>query len=478
MSDPQADRLVVEEVADGRVRVALRRAGQEFEEGAGEPVAFAPPLGEAEREDLRWYLEDYLQAPYAVYEQRGQAVQARLAEWGRALFAAVFGLGTPGQAAYLKAREGRAELALISRSPSFLSLPWELLQDPQRPTPLALELGALDRTLQVAGAAVAVPPGEELRVLMVIARPAGLGDVGYQMIARPLLERLEAVRGRVDLDVLRPPTFEVLDAQLKAAREAGRPYHILHFDGHGTFGGQGLGGGGQHQFEAGARARGYLVFEAEGGGDQLVAAEQFALAVSQGQVPLVVLERLPVGDAGRGGGCRGGGGDPAAGGGSRLGGGDGLLGLCGGGGRVHGRVLRGAVRRPGRLGGGGGGAAAAVSGEEAAEPEGPAGARGLDGAGALPAPPHPLSAAEDHPGPWHAVARCAARRAAPGRGRSGAAEAPAQDPLGGRPAVRRAGCRLLHPRAGAAVAAGGAGARPGRAPARPSWPRRSGAGGR
>jgi hypothetical protein len=60
---------------------------------------------------------------------------------------------------------------LRSASPGFLSLPWELLQDPQRPTPLALELSAIDRTLVAAGAAAAVPPGPELRVLMVIARP-------------------------------------------------------------------------------------------------------------------------------------------------------------------------------------------------------------------------------------------------------------------------------------------------------------------
>jgi tetratricopeptide (TPR) repeat protein len=34
---------------------------------------------------------------------------------------------------------------------------------------------------------------------MVISRPAGTGDVGYRMVARPLLDRLEAVRGQVDL---------------------------------------------------------------------------------------------------------------------------------------------------------------------------------------------------------------------------------------------------------------------------------------
>ena len=47
-------------------------------------------------------------------------------------------------------------------------------------------------------------------MLMVISRPAGARDVGYQMVARPLLERLDAVRGEVGLTVLRPPTFDAL----------------------------------------------------------------------------------------------------------------------------------------------------------------------------------------------------------------------------------------------------------------------------
>lgn len=283
------NRLVIEELSGDRVRVGLRRSGQEFDEGFAEPIGFASPFSAAEREDLRWYLEDYLTAPFAVYEQRGQAIQAKLAEWGRALFDAVFGAGKPGRDAYLQSREGPCELVLRSSSPGFLSLPWELLQDPQRPTPLALELSAIDRTLVAAGAAATVPPGPELRVLMVIARPDGLQDVGYQMIARPLVDRLAAVRGKVQLEVLRPPTLEALTDRLEAASAEDRPYHILHFDGHGTFGTQATASGNRDQFDSGAVARGYLAFEADGGGDDLVPADEFALAVSQARVPLVVL---------------------------------------------------------------------------------------------------------------------------------------------------------------------------------------------
>ena len=37
------------------------------------------------------------------------------------------------------------------------------------------------------------------------------------------------------LDVLRPATFKQLSKVLHAAAEAGSPYHVLHFDGHGTY---------------------------------------------------------------------------------------------------------------------------------------------------------------------------------------------------------------------------------------------------
>ena len=78
---------------------------------------------------------------------------------------------------------------------------------------------------------------------MVISRPAGAADVGYRMIARPLLERLEAVRGRVDLVVLRPPTLDALARTLAEAAAAGEPFQVVHFDGHGVLAGRGGRGG-------------------------------------------------------------------------------------------------------------------------------------------------------------------------------------------------------------------------------------------
>ena len=174
-----------------------------------ELVARAPlawPLDGDALEDLRRYLEDYLRAPFGVWEQRGPAIQGRLARWGDLVFGSLFG-GGPARFAYERARDRGLELVLRSPEPGLLGLPWELMEGPDGP--VALRLAGVSRALPVADlAATAAVAGGRLRVLMVISRPAGTEDVGYQMVARPLLERLGAVRGQVDLVVLRPPTLQ------------------------------------------------------------------------------------------------------------------------------------------------------------------------------------------------------------------------------------------------------------------------------
>jgi len=64
------------------------------DEGLPELVSrgqLAWPLDAEALEDLRWYLEDYLLAPFGVWEDRGPAVQGKLAGWGDQVFGSVFG---------------------------------------------------------------------------------------------------------------------------------------------------------------------------------------------------------------------------------------------------------------------------------------------------------------------------------------------------------------------------------------------------
>jgi hypothetical protein len=283
-----ADRLVVDLDTHGSVSVSLCMHG----ELAGAPTADARelmwPLNGDALEGLRWYLEDYLRAPYGVYGDRGAAVARALRGWGEAVFGAVFGSG-PGHDAYLQARartETSTELVVRSPSAALLGLPWELMCDPSRPTPLALELAGLTRRLPTPAGdldeAVAAG-GDRLRVLMVISRPRGPRDVGYRMIARPLLERLKLARGRVELVVLRPPTLEALSETLAGALAAAQPFQVVHFDGHGVLTG----------------SEGALVFETSNGRPDRVPAGSLARVLRSGRVPLVVLNACQSGAVGK-----------------------------------------------------------------------------------------------------------------------------------------------------------------------------------
>lgn len=233
-----------------------------------------------------------------MYEQRGPQVQAWLAGWGSQVFGVLFGSG-PARDAYvrLRARAARTRLVIRSSSPTLLGLPWELMRDPDRPTPLALDLAGMSRSLPTSRLAdTAQVPGGRLRVLMVISRPLGARDVGYQMIARPLLRRLEAVRGEVDLVVLRPPTLEALAEALAAAKADGEPFQVVHFDGHGILNGRCAPGPDTY---VGSGREGVLVFEKPGGGADHVPASRIVQVLKAAEVPVVVLNACQSGAIGK-----------------------------------------------------------------------------------------------------------------------------------------------------------------------------------
>jgi tetratricopeptide (TPR) repeat protein len=296
-----ADRLFVDLAADGRVSVGTWLEGELPGGAEGEQDRLGWPLDADALEELRWYLEDYLQAPFGVYEDRGPGVAARLASWGQAVFGAVFGLG-PARDAYqrMRARPAGVQVVFRSGSASLLGLPWELMRDPDRSLPLVLDAGVagIDRSLPTAelDASFEVAGGDRLRVLMVISRPAGAADVGYRMIARPLLERLEAVRGAVDLVVLRPPTLDALAQTLAEAAAAGEPFQVMHFDGHGVLAGRRAGAPGMYQDAA---PEGVLVFQAADGGRDPVSASRVAQVLAAARVPVVVLNACQSGAVGK-----------------------------------------------------------------------------------------------------------------------------------------------------------------------------------
>jgi tetratricopeptide (TPR) repeat protein len=267
-----AAKLFVRE-QDGKTRVSYFGSDGLDHDDATSTEPFVCPLTEDELEDLRYYLEEYLTTPYAVYEERGQRIARSLHEWGVKLFQSLIGSSPEARRLYARAlAQDHRELWLSSGSASFLGLPWELLHDPDRSEPAVFDFGTLQRTLANEVPSVDVHVGQELRVLLVVSRPKGKADVAYQSIARPLLAKLQASSARVSVDVLRPPTLQALERRLADAAARGERYHVLHFDGHGEI------------RKNGQTSEGFLLFEARGGGSDAVSADEFGR----------VLERYPV----------------------------------------------------------------------------------------------------------------------------------------------------------------------------------------
>jgi tetratricopeptide (TPR) repeat protein len=118
-----------------------------------------------------------------------------------------------------------------------LGLPWELLHDGDgylfqgaKPTRVRRRLPST-KALDVP--VVATP----IRILLVTARPEddACGYIDHRASALPLVEAMESLPGLVKIHVLSPPTLVALRAELDRARGEQKPYHVVHFDGHGVY---------------------------------------------------------------------------------------------------------------------------------------------------------------------------------------------------------------------------------------------------
>ena len=102
---------------------------------------------------------------------------------------------------------------------------------------MALAVRELVRTDHETAVPVPVPvPTPVLRVLLVICRPAGGQDVPFASVASRLVRAGIDRLPTVEVHVLRPPpTFARLAQVLQDAHSQGRPFGVVHFDGHGDW---------------------------------------------------------------------------------------------------------------------------------------------------------------------------------------------------------------------------------------------------
>ncbi|MGA2700591.1 MAG: CHAT domain-containing protein [Isosphaeraceae bacterium] len=174
-------------------------------------------------------------------------------------------------------------LLISSDDPQVLGWPWEALHDP-RAGQLA-QLCQIERRLNKTikpGKVAKRWPKNQVNILLVTARPYE-GDVRYRSISRPLVELIDKQDLPAQVTVLRPPTFENLRGHL---RERPNHYHIVHFDGHGSYGQAHAPSGSPHMLQG---PEGRLIFEDDQGNPDPITAEQLSVLLRQHHIPAIVL---------------------------------------------------------------------------------------------------------------------------------------------------------------------------------------------
>jgi hypothetical protein len=210
---------------------------------------FTPQLDRFDLEDLRWYHENYFSSWYVSSNATVERIKRAELKIGKEIHRALFDHADQIAEAV---RQSLAGLSVeICDEESGDAVPWESITDPTTGERIALRSLSFVRSTVGAGTAENVQITQPVhRLLLVISRPDRWRDIGYWSVAYILWESLRATPG-VEIDVLRPATFDSLEKYLADAKRASRRYAAVHFDGHGVvvdpFGG--------------SSARGYLVFE-------------------------------------------------------------------------------------------------------------------------------------------------------------------------------------------------------------------------
>jgi tetratricopeptide (TPR) repeat protein len=264
---------------------------------------FKIPLSDQDCEDIRWYLEDYLEFDEHPAPQIAARIEKRMEAVGEALGLAILHGSHQTRSVWAAARLrlGETRIEVENGGAGGMAIPWELLRDPENKDRLALQARAFVRTPRRTKAASFPPPMaasevDKVRVLLAICRPRRAEDVPFRSIANRVLK---ALSGQMfDVDVLRPPTYEHLAWTLRRAKERGAPCHVVHFDGHGTYtdpdhlaqAGNVISG---LRSDAQARSgrRGFLVFEDPHQAGNEAFVDGFALGnlMHEASVPLLVV---------------------------------------------------------------------------------------------------------------------------------------------------------------------------------------------
>lgn len=244
--------------ASARARLVYEPATAGQEDVHSARWRFIAPIGPIEAEELRWYLEKYAIWPSEHFRDRACKVEENLVRWGQLLYEQALPVEHTTNVmqawariaddagrrfsievdASVEAGASSSEIETARESATLLlGLPWELLHDGQAFLFQGGKPVRVRRRLPSTSARDVPVVATPIRILLVTARPEddACGYIDHRASALPLVEAMEALGGLVRLHVLDPPTLPALRDELDRARRAARPYHVVHFDGHGVY---------------------------------------------------------------------------------------------------------------------------------------------------------------------------------------------------------------------------------------------------
>jgi len=214
------------------------------------PITITEPFSRQEEQQLEWYFEEWLVYPMLNTVKAEQAA-ASVENYGQKLFEQVFQTNFDAYSEYrqLRGKLNQVQIEIEGQTPEFQALHWEALRDPELPRPLGVDCVMLRKSTKPVPVSAYVQASPVINLLVVTARPKEENDVGYRTISRSLIEAIEKCQLRVNVELLRPGTYEALERHLEE-KGAGF-YHIIHFDAHGGL-------MSYEQIQAGAKANRYL----------------------------------------------------------------------------------------------------------------------------------------------------------------------------------------------------------------------------
>ena len=202
-----------------------------FDGGTEYPIAVENPFPPEQEAELEWYFEQWLVFPL-TQTVRAERARDSVRSYGEALFEQVFKRDVDAYSEYKTKRAALTQIEIIGDSTEFQALHWEALHDPQMPRSLAVDCVMVRKRVKATAVNATVAPAPVIRLLVVTARPGEEHDVNHRTISRPLMELIQNSQLRVQVDLLRPATFEALTTHLDE-KGAGF-YHIVHLDLHGA----------------------------------------------------------------------------------------------------------------------------------------------------------------------------------------------------------------------------------------------------